>query len=289
MGPKVMKLVEKYQRKSRPIWFDANVNYYQREGFEYYQGMFPSDRQQAEAIQITKAADGVIADSEYLLDLCRRYNERVCWIADNVHIDYVPPYKPWKYNGKRLPLLWSGESVKLFELLLIENVLKKYSNHIELVLITNDLSSWEKWHTDYIRRFQTMLLEVPYRIVPYRDIMRLFMEYGNGGVFISPRHLNNTYNFGHSEWKITLPMACGRMVICSPVPSYLKVWERARGSGIRICRSDEHWEKVIDEILTGRIDIEEEENAAKMVVEKYYSTKRIAAEHINFIRSFLEY
>jgi hypothetical protein len=82
-------------------------------------------------------------------------------------------------------------------------------------------------------------------------------------------------------------MACGRMVFCSPVPSYVKVSELSVGEGIRICQTPEEWEEALEGILTGEIDLEQEEMAAKSVVEKNYSTLVVAEKHAAFVRSFL--
>ena len=108
--------------------------------------------------------------------------------------------------------------------------------------------------------------------------------YSHGGVFISPRFLDNTYNLGHTEWKITLPMACGRVALGSALPSYLDVAERSAGHGLRICREAAHWRESLDAILSGGFDFESEENAAREVVERHYSTPVVATSHVQFIK-----
>jgi hypothetical protein len=287
MGDKSLSLVKKYQSKGLPVFFDANVNYYQIAGNEYYRGMLPSLQQKEEAIKITEAVDGVISDSEYLQKMCLQYNREVAWIPDNVRMDLVPSYGPSKFNGGKLPLLWSGEALKLFELLAIEDLLKKYSSKIELVLITNVLSALERWYPDYKDRFQSLLGVVPHRIIPYQSIEQLFQIFSQGGVVISPRFLDNSYNLGHTEWKITLGMACGRMAVCSPIPSYSMVANRSKGKGIRICHNREDWEKTFDEILSQAVDWEQEEKAANRVVEQYYSTPVVAAQHAAWVSKIL--
>jgi hypothetical protein len=78
-------------------------------------------------------------------------------------------------------------------------------------------------------------------------------------------------------------MACGRMALCSPVPSYQKVAERSKGVGIRISHKQEEWESVLNEIFSNTIEWEKEETAAREVVENYYSTPIVAAQHANFV------
>jgi glycosyltransferase involved in cell wall biosynthesis len=286
MGEKVIKLVLNYKKAKRPVLFDANVNYYKREGHEYYFGMLPSEQQQKDAIKITKTVNGVIADSEFIKKQCLQYNSNVCWIPDAIALDYVPPFRPWNYTGGKIPLLWSGEAIKLFELLAIEDVLLKYSKFIELILITNDLSYINRWLPGYKEKFQKLISIINCKIISYNNILNLFQVYANGGVAISPRFLDNSYNFGHTEWKITLAMACGRLVICSPVPSYVKVWERSGGKGIRICCNNEEWEKAIDEILSGSVDWNDEGKAARNIVEKYYAVSEVGKTHASYLLSF---
>jgi hypothetical protein len=141
----------------------------------------------------------------------------VRWIPDNVNLQLVPPCRAWKRDGK-LTLLWSGEAVKLFELLRIGDVLRSYASHIRLVLVTNDLSAMDRWFEPWKQRLESLLAEIEHEIVPFRSVKELLEVYNRGGVFISPRYLDNTYNWGHTEWKIALPMVCGRVALASPLP-----------------------------------------------------------------------
>lgn len=284
MGGNSMETLAEARRRGARILFDVNVNYFERDGAEYYEGMLPTARQQADTIEMARAVDGVIADSSFLESVSRRYSGRVKWIPDNVELAQIPPYRPSRIGVKPLQLLWSGEAVKLFEFLSIEDVLRRYAPWIELVFVTNTLAALDRWHPPYRERFQSLLRYVPHRIVPFRSIAELFDVYAQGGVLISPRFLDNSYNLGHTEWKITLGMACGRMAMCSPLPSYLDVAERSGGRGIRVCETPEDWERALDALLSGGIVVEEEEGAARNVVEAHYSTRAVARMHSLFLK-----
>lgn len=286
MGARHMERLAAARRQGSRVVFDVNVNYYERDGREYYAGMLPTAQQQADAIEMSRAADAIIADSRFLESVCRRYSQRVQWVPDNVNLDQVPGYQPWRIGGKPLRLLWSGESVKLFEFLAIENVLRKFAPRIELVLVTNSLLHLDRWYPSYRERFRSLFQDVPHTVIPYRSIQDLFAIYAQGGVLVSPRFLDNSYNQGHTEWKITLGMACGRLALASPVPSYIDVAE-CSGGGIRICRTQEDWEGSLDALLSGRIDLEEEERAARSVVETHYSTAVAARAHSGFMREIV--
>lgn len=287
MGPRSLAVLERFRARGGATVFDANVNYYERSGPEYYRGMLPSEEQTTWAVAMTQAAAGVIADSEFVLARCVRYNPNATWVPDSVAMELVPPPASWRRNGAPLRLLWSGEAVKLFDLLAIEDVLRRYARHVELVLVTNALSALERWHDGLRERFEGLLARVPHRVVRYEGIPQLFGVYAQGGVCVAPRFLDNSYNFGHTEWKITLAMACGRMALCSPVPSYVRVAERAGNRGIRVCGTGDDWAAALEALLDDAIDLEAEEAAARELVELHYATAVVARQHSEFLRQVL--
>jgi len=288
MGPRSLALLQRSRARGHVTIFDANVNYYEREGREHYQGMLPTERQREDAVAITGSADGVIADSEFVAERCRRYNPTVEWITDSVRMDLVPPYQPWSRRDGRIPLVWSGEAVKLFEFLAIEDVLRRYARHLELVAVSSPLSQLDRLIPEHRRRLEALLACLPHTFLPFQGFPELFHVYGRGGVVLSPRFLDNAYNLGHTEWKVTQAMACGRMALCSPVPSYVTLAERAGHRGIRICRTPDDWDDALDGLLSGRIDGEAEGAAARTVVERHYSTAVLGAQHSAFLRTLLE-
>jgi len=288
MGPRSLELLRRMKNRGGLSVFDANVNYYESWGPEYYEGMMPTPEQAGNAHAMTTEADAVIGDSSYLADLGRTLNSRVEWIPDNVPMELVPEYYRTtpEANG-RLRLLWSGQALKLFELLAIEEVLREFAGQVELVLITNSMDALDRWHNDLKRRFERMLSGIHYRVVEYTTIEALFDVYAQGGVFISPRFMDNSYNMGHSEWKIALAMACGRMVLCSPVPSYRDVAERANGLGIRVCDSVDEWCRELASVIAGDLDLEAEETEARRTIARHYSTESVARRHADFVNSLM--
>jgi hypothetical protein len=285
MGAKCMRLLNRQQGRGHPAVFDANVNYYENEGTFHFDGMQHSSQQMRDVNEISATADAIIADSPYLTTICQRINPRTLWIPDNVNMRIVPPYQPWtRRKGEPLPLLWSGQAHKLFELFAIEDVLRKYKRHIRLIMVTNSLDLQERWNREYRLRFQALLADLDHQIIPFESIPQLMQTYTNGGVCISPRFLDNSYNKGHTEWKITLGMACGRMVLASPLSSYLGVKELANGRGIRICDTSNEWAAALDEILAEDLDIGDEERSALDVVQQHYASKVIAKRHAAFVK-----
>lgn len=288
MGSNSMKLLRRSKEKGKKVLFDANVNYYEIWGKFYYDGMSPTEKQRLDAIEITRMADAVIADSTFLAKTCLKYNPSVRWVSDNVNMDLVPsPASDGITLNGRLKLLWSGQAIKLFELLAIEDLLKKFRDRIRLVLITNSLSKIDSWYDDHKNRFLDLLNTVEHEMIPFQSIAQLLDIYSTGGVCIAPRFLDNSYNMAHTEWKITLGMACRNMALCSPLPSYVDVAERAENVGIRICRTLDEWENAFEELLTNAGKLDDERDAARSVVERYYSTEAVAEKHAALVRSVL--
>jgi len=283
MGSRALNLLQRLKQRGVPCIFDINVNYFELGGKEYYSNMIPTENQRHEVVAMAQSASAVIADSEFVAERSREYNPKTLWVSDNVPMDLLPEYKPTR-QGKRLRLLWSGESVKLFELLAAEKTFIAVRDKVELVLVTNDLSALDRLVPDIRKRLDHLLSVLSVRVVRFRSVQHLFQIYSEGGVFISPRFLDSPYNMGHTEWKIALAMACGRVALCSPVPSYVKVAERAGGRGIRILNDQDAWGDALEEVLGGNFDWEKEELAAHSVVDRFYSTREVAPAHAAFVR-----
>ena len=288
MGPRDRALRARARRAGLKTVFDANVNYYDRAGTFYYDGMAPTELQRQEAEDMTRGCDAVIADSRFLAERCAPLNPAVRWIPDNVNLDLVPPLKTSESRAGPLELVWSGQAVKLFELLAIEEVLRAHRARIRLTLVTNSLEVLQTWQPDLRARFERLLTDVPHAVRPYTSVADLLAFYASRRcVCLSPRFDDNSYNLGHTEWKITLAMACGRLALAGPVPSYRDVAERSGGAGVWLCATAVEWGAAFDRLQAGRLDWNVEEAAARRVVEKHYATEVVAAEHAGFMKGVL--
>lgn len=266
--------------------FDANVDYFSGADSDvfYYEGMAPTDSQRKQAIAMARTCDGVIADSPHVLSVAESYSSRVVWIPDNVRdglivdADRLSPAKSAKIN-----VFWSGQSAKLFELLLIGDALLSVKDRIKMIIITNGLDALQKWPLSQKKALEKLLGGLECERLPFTSIEDLCRAYDRGGVCIAPRHMDSSYNLGHTEWKITLAMARGVPALASPLESYRKVAERSEGRGIRICACEEDWRKALAAAAAG--EYEREGGAAVNVVREYYSTSVVASDHVAFLNS----
>ncbi len=269
--------------------FDANVDYFSPAfGIFYYEGMAPTAKQREESCAMARACDAVIADSRYLAEKVLPYNSTVAWIPDNVPDRWIVQENAWRPRlPEKIPLLWSGEAVKLFELLRIEPVLRRLRNHLKLRLVTGNLDALTRIYEPWQERLRRLLADLDCEVLPFQDIAGLLAIYDQGGVCISPRFLDNSYNMGHTEWKISLAMARGRVALVSPQPSYCDLSERADGRGVRVCSEEVEWEAALSAMLTGDFPWAEEQESAHAVVRRHYATSVVAATHSDWLASLV--
>ena len=136
-------------------------------------------------------------------------------------------------------------------------------------------------------RLLRLLEALPHTVHRFESVADLQQKYSAGGLIISPRFLDHPYNPGHSEWKLTLGMACGLPALGSPVPSYLDVAERAAPGAIRVCETLDDWEAGLRQCLAGDWPWAAARVAARRVVEEHYSTPVVSGMHLEFVRKCL--
>jgi hypothetical protein len=286
MGERCLSLAELLREQGTLVIFEANVDYYSEPtGETRFGAMAPTDEQRADAVAITEFADGVIASSRHLAGICGEFNERVAWVPDNVDFRLVPGrgQRRSRTDG-RLNLWWSGMAEKLCELLAAEEALLSRRDRVQLRLVTGDLAATRAWPVEVRERFERLLAAVPHSIHRFSDVGNLLERYSEGGVIVSPRFLDAPYNLGHTEWKISLGMACGLPALASPVPSYGDLADRAGEGAVRLCGTEAEWGRALDEVLDAADgDFERWGEAARGVVREFYSTEVVAGRHLEAV------
>lgn len=290
MGPDSIALMQRLRKKGVATVFDVNVDYLSpTRGHFFYEGMAPTSVQRSAALTMVKEVDGVIGDSLHIADVVSAYAHDVVAIEDNVKSSSIKTQSSWApARSERMTLLWSGQAIKLFELLAIKEVLLAWKEKIHLRCITNSREAMGRWFPGYKTEMEELLGQISHEFIPFTSLADLMRHYDEGGVFISPRFLDNSYNMGHTEWKITLAMARGRLALCSPQRSYVRVAELALGQGIRVCSDEQAWHKAFAEITSGAMDWPKEQAAAIAVVRDHYCTPEIAKRHLAFVKKMID-
>ncbi len=290
MNAEAFRLALQCQKRNIPTVFDLNVDYLSTPaGTYYYHGMAPTVEQNHQARAMARTCKAVIADSSLLKEIALEYNDNTVWIPDCIEDRYIHRSSKWRPSkNEPLPLLWCGEAVKLFDLLVVEDALRSHSKRFVLRIITNSISAIERLFTPWRDRLKKLLHDLNVEIIPFQSIENLLSCYDRGGIFISPRFLDSSYNIGHTEWKITLPMARGRLALCSPLQSYMDVARFADDQGIRICNSLDDWHHAFEELSESSFDWDNQQENACHVVRSHYSASIVASIHGNFMKKLLE-
>jgi glycosyltransferase involved in cell wall biosynthesis len=123
---------------------------------------------------------------------------------------------------------------------------------------------------------------IPTRFVPFdlRGYARLLRECD---VIISPKRLQNGYELGHTEWKITLGMAAGLPAVASPQQSYVEAIGH-RGGGI-VADSPHEWTEALGRLAADRGLREEVGARALETVREQYATPVVARQYLDLLRS----
>lgn len=258
----ILREVRRLKALHTPVIFDANVNYYFIWGDYPDSQSQPTQAHRRAALEITRQADHVIADSEYLRDVVREFNPRVTWIPDNVLTSVFRPASPRSEIGK-LRLIWSGMAAKSNELLLIRDNLLRHDG-LELWLVS------EK-RPPFIDHLPPRLNARWFR---YADLYYAWLL-GRADAIISPRTLNNGYNLGHTEYKISLGMARCLPAIASPQPAY--VTALSEGGGF-VCDTPEAWDTALQHLRDDGDLRQRMGKTARKTVEQRYATSVIAAQ-----------
>ncbi len=289
MNVEALRLALQCQQRNIPTVFDLNVDYLSTPvGAYYYHGMAPTVEQNHQARAMARTCSAVIADSSLLKEIALEYNGNTFWIPDCIEDRCIHRSSKWRPSkNETIPLLWCGEAVKLFDLLVIEDALRSLSKRFVLRIITNSISAIERVFQPWQDRLKKLLHDLNVEIIPFQSIQNLLSWYDRGGIFISPRFLDSTYNIGHTEWKITLPMARGRLALCSPLQSYMDVARFADGQGIRICKSLDDWRHAFEELSESSFDWDNQQKNACHVVRSHYSASIVASIHGNFMKKLL--
>ena len=239
---------------------------------------------------MTSLADGVIASSSHLAAICAPWNPNIFWIPDHIPGRMIPKLgASTSPEDSTLHIWWSGMADKAADLLAAGEALRSMGNKISLHLVTGNMNVAMK-RMDQVSAcgLEAMLSDVPHTTHRFRSIEDLLLLYAETpGVIISPRFLEDPYNQSHTEWKITLGMACGLPAIASPQQSYLDVLERAADpSSITICRSSEQWSVALERAMD-RSRYVIASKAARKTVETHYVSEVVARQHLEAVHSIL--
>jgi len=231
-GSWAQRLQRFLRRRGVKTVFSVVVNYYEREGNIARIRHSVHDDQIWNCIAMSNGADAVVTASHFLMERAKRHNQNVVYIPDTVtHKHFRFTKLPSDFERSTLMLIWAGHSVKAH---FIDDVYKIAQDlPIRLTIIADrppDLAapfSFVEWRYE---TFPSKILE--------------------GDICISPRVLDNSYDRGHSNFKIMVFLVQGVPALVSPQDSYTEVIQD--GYNGFVCRSPSDWREHLKELIADR-------------------------------------
>lgn len=290
MGPHCEAKLAQLKKRGTKTVFEANVDYYTDDPAHHLPGeLAPTPEQRRTAVAMTIGVDGVIASSTELAKVCARHARDPQIVTDNILPSLVPAAAPPScVEDGILQLWWSGMAAKLYDFLAIADVLVANNRRIHLHLVTSDINEAKKtWPAEVAQKLERLFVQVPHTFHRFRGIPELLKLYGErGGVIVSPRYLDSSYNRSHTEWKLTLGLACGLPGLGSPQPSYFEAATAASGA-LDICNGHEEWSEAIETIFRHPDEAWARGVAARANIMDTYGTPRIAGQHAAVLERIL--
>ena len=255
---RAQKLARTFRRRGVPTVFNAVVNYFQREGNREVLDVRVPQNLVEDCIAMAAICDATIAASRFIADQAENHSERVFYIPDSVDLDHFSGgYLNQESLDRKLILGYAGVSTKAEE---IDSIWPTaLTSQPELLCISEkppelscdfEFVSWK------------------YETFP-QNLLRAHLG-------IAPRRIDNSYDRGHSSFKILVFLAQGIPVLASPVPSYDEVLKD--GENGYFCADSKQWQSRIEQFLECPEHLHELSKHCRSSVSEF-STKRIAASH----------
>jgi len=259
-------LVNRLRDKKVKTVLDLCVNYFDEAGpFPGGHGVTPI---QVKAVKKTaRVVDRITCGSEYIRTKAKLFDSKALYLPESID------YKHFRFQKNKqdfdkpiLMAIWSGQPEKSVEVAMLQHKLK--TRQIPLTIISE----------------KKPIMPHNYNYIPwsYYSFPKSILS---GDFCISPRRADNTYDLGHSHFKIGAFMSQGVPALAAPLPSY-KELIMATGAG-RICESDVEWEIALNEILENRKRLWEWSQAAYEGM-KEYSTESVAGKYAKFFQELLD-
>lgn len=265
----VEAIVSNHKKQGKKVIFDLNVNYLEDWGEHTEEYLKPKPRHVEHARFMCEHADVIVADSAYLGSVASRYHPNVHVVTDNVD---TAMFDGVKKHSETNPFVigWCGVSVKSYHLSLVDEVLSELAKAypVKLLLISNETPRFVPG------------VEHEFRLYDYNRLPADILECDLG---ISPKVMNNSYELGHTEFKVTTFMAQGVPVIASPQPSYLQAIRHGESGLIASTRNE--WLECLEACVTNVSLRTDMGDRARNEVHRNYSAPVVARRYAAAIQS----
>lgn len=254
-------LAEKMKRRGIPVIFDLCVNYFKETGL-FSEGYGSTRERVLEAARFIDLADAITCASRFIAAEAAVRHPRVYFLPDSVDSRHFNGTKnPEDFLKESLTAVWAGVSVKAGDLSPVIPLLEKRG--ILLTVISDR-------RPELAGAFR--FIRWTYETFPESIL--------SGDICISPRRTDNSYDLGHSFFKIGVFLAQGIPAIASPVPSYQELLV-GNDCG-RVCGSPEEWARTLDFVMDDRPAVSGWSGVARNRMQNFLS-ESVSGEYVRVL------
>lgn len=256
------------------IIFDLCVNYFLLSGAPGLNNPV-TEEHRYNCIKMSEMSDAIFCASEEIRKYAVKFNKKSFYIPDSIDLNHFKKKKSIKdFDRKKIRAIWSGISVKANELLEYMDIL----NELKIPLrIISEKRPKGFTPTYWVGGYKSRFTKWDFNTFP-KNIL-------DGEFTISPGDLSESYNRGHSFFKIGVFLAVGVPAIVSPIPSYKELLKNGRCGAI--CYSKKQFRNTMKEVVSNRGILKKwSENSISLM--KKYSSEEITKKYLFYFIKILQ-
>lgn len=235
INDRLIDIAHSLKKKAKKIVYLLDVNYLEREGDSQWLSRVTDEHVRTSNI-FCGLSDLVLCPSPYLVEVVRKYGHSSAYWPQGIDNRHFKAKR--EINLSAPVLVWCGYSMKAE---LVDDV---------AVILNSKLLVISERKPEIASAFE-------FKRWKYKKAPSYLLK---GDIGIAPRSLDNSYNKGHSSFKILLYLAAGLPVLAAPLPSYCGII--VNGENGYLCQRGEDYKKC-SELLTPEMGKAAKETALK--------------------------
>jgi hypothetical protein len=235
INDRLIDIAHGLKKKGKKIVYLLDVNYLEREGDSHWLSRITDEHVRTSNI-FCGLSDLVLCPSPYLVDVVWRYGHSSAYWPQGIDNRHFKAKK--EINLSEPVLMWCGYSMKTELVDEVTNILGA-----RLFVISD--------------KRPELFMPFKFKRWKYRKVPSYLLE---GDIGIAPRALDNSYNKGHSSFKILLYLAAGLPVLAAPLSSYSSII--VNGENGFLCQGRQEYKRC-SELLTTEMGKAAKETALK--------------------------
>lgn len=267
---RALELARAAKAHGQRVVLDLVVNYLDFADVPFV-GQPVTTQHQEQVLRMLAVVDAVTCSSSAIATRTAQVHEAVHYIPDSIDFRHFHFTKAAEdFDRQPLRAIWSGAPNKVDELTPILPLLR--ARRMPLTVITSS------GHLPTYVRHALGRGGLPYRVALWRyaSFPKRILE---GEICLVHRAVDNSYNQGHSFYKVAVFMAEGVPALASPVPSYAEIIQDRENGGIIADNSVDAWGAALDAILADRNLLAEWSRKSVATVAPY-SAQRVAEQYL---------